>query len=437
MTAVPAQRGRSRNVTVTGDALEIRHLRVTHREVVAIAQRELATHGPASLEETVTRAVAVGLMAGELQRGAEVDAVIQRALSGFEDALATRATATVAQLDELTARLADTEQATRQAAAAALADLPARLSAALGGEAGNVQEAVRQAAGVVQTEALSQLARIVSSHTEQVRSTLSTDNPLSPLSAAKREINASVDGARRELAEGIAALRGMIQAQQAGQAASRRNPNAAGAAWETVIADHLASFAAATGDVVSHVGSTPAPGSSSRKAGDLVLSVLGSGAQPTIAVECKNRTRPLSVREAQQALSDARRVRRATVGLLVVPDETHVPGPSRFCRVGAVDFVVAADDPTAFTLVLSVLRELSLVIAAGQQPGASVDVGQAQTAVGHALELLPRWDELTRHISSGEKSLASIRTSAETLRRVLTGHLQEAARALRPGSHAG
>jgi len=118
----------------------------------------------------------------------------------------------------------------------------------------------------------------------------------------------------------------------------------------------------------------------------------------------------------------------------MVSDEAHVPGPSRFCRVGAVDFVVAADDPSAFTLVLSVLRELSLVIAAGQQPGAAVEVGRAQTAVDHALELLPRWDELTRHISSGEKSLANIRTTAETLRRVLTGHLQEASRALRPES---
>ncbi|MGY1750992.1 hypothetical protein [Modestobacter sp. SYSU DS0511] len=435
MTALPAQRGRSGSVIVSGDALEVRRLRVTHREVVAIARRELAAHGPASLEETVTRAVTVGLMAGELQRGTDVDAVVQRALSGFEEALATRATATVAQLDELTARLADTEQATRQAAAAALADLPARVSAVLGGEAANVQEAVRRAASTVQAEALGQLARVVSSHTEQVRSTLSTENPMSPLSAAKREITASVDGARRELAEGLAAVRGMIQAQQAGQAAGRRNPNVAGASWETVVADHLASFAAATGDVVEHVGSTPAPGSSSRKAGDVVLCVLGSGARPTIAVECKNRTRALSVREAQQALLDARSVRRATVGLLVVPDETHVPGPSRFCRVGAVDFVVAADDPAAFTLALSVLRELSLVIAAGEQPGASVDLGRAQGAVDHALELLPRWDELTRHMSQADKALSNIRATAEMLRSTLTGHLQEASRALARGGH--
>jgi hypothetical protein len=114
-------------------------------------------------------------------------------------------------------------------------------------------------------------------------------------------------------------------------------------------------------------------------------------------------------------------------------DGQHSPSP----RLSSTERASAGTDPAAFTLVLSVLRELSLVTAAEQRPGTSVGVGRAQPAVGHALELLPRWDELTRHVSSGEKSLANIRTTAETLRRVLTGHLQEAAGALRPGSHAG
>lgn len=431
MTVIPAQRGRSEAVLVTADALDIRHLRLTHREAVAIAQRELDAHGQAALEQTVTGALTIGLMAGELQRGSAVDAVVHRALTGFEEAIEVRATATVAQLDELTGRLAEMETMTRQAAAQALADLPARLSVALGGEAANVQEAVRRAAATVQAEALNQLASVVSSHTEQVRSAVSTENPLSPLSSVKRDITASVDAARREIAEGLSAVRGLIQAQQAGQAASRRNPNVAGSDWETAVADRLAFFAAATGDVVEHVGTTPAPGSATRKVGDVVLRVH-SGSRPTIAVECKNRTRALTVREAQGVLADARRVRRAAVGVLVVPTESHVPGPSRFCRVGAVDFVVAADDPTAFTLVLSVLRELSLVTAAGQQPGTSVDIGRAHTAVSHALELLPRWDELTRQLSAADKALANIRTTSETLRGVLTGHLQDASRALRP-----
>src|SRR3954454_18849945 len=185
MTVIPAQRGRSEAVLVTADALEIRHLRLTHREAVAIAQRELDAHGQAALEQTVAGALTIGLMAGELQRGSTADAAVHRALTGFEEAIEARATATVAQLDELTGRLAEMETVTRQAAAQALADLPARLSAVLGGEAANVQEAVRQAATTVQAEALGQLARVVSSHTEQVRSTLSTDNPMSPLSAAK------------------------------------------------------------------------------------------------------------------------------------------------------------------------------------------------------------------------------------------------------------
>ena len=57
MTAIQVQRGRHIDpVTVTDDAVEISHLRVTHPETVAIARRELAEHGPAALN-TIYEAV--------------------------------------------------------------------------------------------------------------------------------------------------------------------------------------------------------------------------------------------------------------------------------------------------------------------------------------------------------------------------------------------
>jgi hypothetical protein len=434
--AIPAPRSHTESVVLTGDTLEIRHLRVTHPEAVGIARTVLDEHGTDALPDAITTAVVVGLVATRLQHGAgNPAAAMQRVLASFDETIQSRAATTVAQLDEITARLAASEQATRQAAEQALADLPARLNTVLGGEATTVRESVRQAAATVQAEALAQLERVVRTHTEAVRSVISTENPASPIAAMKRDLLGSVDAARREATEGLAALRALNQATQAGQVVSRRNPNVAGADWEAFVADHLAAFAAATGDVVEHVGSTPAPDSSSRKVGDVVL-VVGNGG-PTIAIECKNRaSRALSVREYRAVLSDARQVRRATVGVAVVPSAEHVPGPSRFCRVSGSDFVVAADDPTAFTLVLSVLRELALVAAAGQGAGASVDVGSAQTAGGHALDSLQRWDELARHVSSADKALGNIRTTAENLRGVLTGHLQEASRSLRPGASA-
>lgn len=431
MIAIPAPRDRTQSVVLTGDTLEIRHLRIAHPEAVGIARAVLDEHGAGALPEAITSAIVVGLVASRLQYGAgNPAAAMQRALASFDQTIQSRAATTVAQLDELTARLGASEQATRQAAEQALADLPTRLNTVLAGEATTVRESVRQAAATVQAEALAQLERVVRTHTEAVRGVISTENPASPIASMKRDLLGSLDAARREASEGLAALRALIQATQAGQAATRRNPNVAGADWETFVADHLAAFAAATGDVVEHVGSTPAPDSSSRKVGDVILRVINGG--PTIAIEAKNRARALSVREYRALLSDARQVRRATVGVAVVPSAEHVPGPSRFCRVSGSDFVVAADDPTAFTLVLSVLRELALVAAAGQEAGASLDVGRAQTAVGHALDSLQRWDELTRHVSSGEKALANIRATAENLRGVLTGHLQEASRSLRP-----
>ncbi|WP_137161609.1 hypothetical protein [Blastococcus sp. CCUG 61487] len=69
MTAIPAQRSRrAEPVTVTDEAMEIAHLRITHPETVAIARREMAEHGPAALAETVSGAVVVGMVATGLQR---------------------------------------------------------------------------------------------------------------------------------------------------------------------------------------------------------------------------------------------------------------------------------------------------------------------------------------------------------------------------------
>src|SRR4051794_5213688 len=160
MTAIPVQRSRSTEaVTVTDQGVEISHLRITHPETVAIARRELAEHGPAALVDTVTGAVVVGMVATGLQRGTgDTAAVMQRVLAGFDEAVQNRAAATVSQLDGLLGRVDATEQATREAVTATLAQLPAQIergvTTALAGGAGDVREAVRQATATAQAEAL-------------------------------------------------------------------------------------------------------------------------------------------------------------------------------------------------------------------------------------------------------------------------------------------
>jgi hypothetical protein len=441
MTAVPMQRSRRTDpVTVTDEAVEISHLRITHAETVAIARRELAEHGPAALADTLTGAVVVGMVATGLQRSTgDTTAAMQRVLAGFDEAMQTRAAATVAQLDGLLGRVDATEAATRQAVATTLAHLPAQiergLNSTLAGGADDVREAVRQATATAQAEALAALERVVTLHSEQVRAVISTENPGSPIAALRRDLTATVENTRRELAEGLAAVRALVQAQQAGQAAEIKSSAAIGKDWEDSVALAVAGWAQATGDCVEHVGSRPAPGSSTRKTGDVLVRIM-SGNQPVLIVEAKRRQRRASMKAFRDELADARRVRGAHAALAVVPTADDVPGPpgSSWARVDTASWIVAAEDPRVMTLVLGVVRELTVLAAASTGADPTVDVGRARTAIGHLLDLLARFEDISKHVSTAEKALTNIRSTADGLRTALAAQVQDVHRALTNGA---
>ncbi|WP_336028825.1 hypothetical protein [Geodermatophilus sp. FMUSA9-8] len=441
MTAVPVQRGRRiEPVAVTDDAVEISHLRITHPETVAIARRELAEHGPAALAGTVTGAVVVGMVATGLQRGTgDTTAAMQRVLAGFDEAMQNRAAVTIAQLDDLLGRVDTTEQAAREAVAATLAQLPAQvergLTTALAAGAGDVREAVRQATATAQAEAVTALERVVALHSEQVRAVVSTENPGSPIAALRRDLSAQVQDARRELTEGIATVRALVQAQQASQAAATRTSAAIGRDWEDSVALAVAGWVQATGDCVEHIGSTPAPGSSTRKTGDVLVRIM-TGDQPVLVVEAKHRQRRASMRAFRDELAEARRVRGAHAALAVVPTADQVPGPpgSSWARVDTASWVVAAEDLQVMNLVLGVVRELTVLAAAQTGADPAVDVGRARTAVGHLLDLLARFEDVSKHVSTAEKALANIRGTADGLRASLAAQVQDAHRALTDGA---
>lgn len=444
MTAVPMQRSRRPEpVTVTDDGVEISHLRITHPETVAIARRELAEHGTAVLADTIAGAVIVGMVATGLQRSTgDTTAAMQRVLTGFDEAMQTRAAATVAQLDGLLGRVDATEAATRQAVATTLAQLPAHiergLTSTLAGGADDVREAVRQATATAQAEALAALERVVALHSEQVRAVISTENPGSPIAALRRDLTATVESSRRELSEGLAAVRALVQAQQAGQAAEIKSSAAIGKDWEDSVALAVAGWAQATGDCVEHTGSTPAPGSSTRKTGDVLVRIMTGPSTPVLIVEAKRRQRRPSMRAFRDELAEARRVRGAHSALAVVPTADDVPGPagSSWARVDTASWVVAAEDPRVMTLVLGVVRELTILAAASTGADPTIDVSRARTAIGHLLDLLARFEDVSRHVSTAEKALTNIRSTAEGLRAALAAQVQDAHRALTDGAQA-
>ena len=200
-----------------------------------------------------------------------------------------------------------------------------------------------------------------------------------------------------ELAEGLATVRALVQAQQAGQAAAQKNSHTVGKDWEDTVAEAVASWSQASGDVVEHVGTRPAPGSSTRKSGDVLVRVM-TGTRPVLIVEAKRRQKALTMRQYRDELAEARRIRRAHAALAIVPTPEGVPGPGRWARVDANSWVVAADDYGLVNLVLAVVRELAIVSAAGNDGNTAVNLGQAQAAIGHALDLLARFDDLTKQV---------------------------------------
>jgi microcompartment protein CcmL/EutN len=444
MTAIPVQRGRRTDpVTVTDGAVEISHLRITHPEAVAIAGRELAENGPTALAETVAGAVIVGMVATGLQRSTgDTTAAMQRVLAGFDEAMQNRAAATVVQLDGLLGRIDATEQATREAAAAALAQLPIQiergLTTALAGGAGNVREAVRQATATAQAEAVAALERVVARHSEPVRAVVSTENPSSPLAVLRHDLTTTMENARRELLEGLTAVRALVQAQQAAEAVQSKSSAAIGKDWEDNVALAVAGWVQATGDCVEHIGSTPAPGSS-RRTGDVLVRIMSGSNNPVLVVEAKRRQRRPSMRAFRDELAEARRVRGAHAALAVVPTADDVPGPagSSWARVDTASWVVAAEDAQVMMLVLGVVRELTILAAAQTGADPSVDIGRARTAVGHLRDLMARFDMVSKHLSTAEKALVNVRSTADGLRQDLAAQVQDTQRALTRGTQDG
>jgi hypothetical protein len=264
---------------------------------------------------------------------------------------------------------------------------------------------------------------------------VSTENPGSPIAALRRDLTATVESTRRELADGLATVRALVQAQQAAQAAEIKSSATIGKDWEDSVALAVAGWAQATGDCVEHVGSRPAPGSSTRKTGDVLVRIM-SGNQPVLIVEAKRRQRRASMKAFRDELADARRVRGAHAALAVVPTADDVPGPpgSSWARVDTASWIVAAEDPQVMTLVLGVVRELTVLAAASTRADPAVDVGRARTAIGHLLDLLARFEDVSKHVSTAEKALTNIRGTADGLRAALAAQVQDAHRALIDGA---
>ncbi len=88
-------------------------------------------------------------------------------------------------------------------------------------------------------------------------------------------------------------------------------------------------------------------------------------------------------------------------------------------------------DQDLFLLVLSVVRELVLAAALGGSDSSGKDLSNARIELQHAVELLGRFDDITRSTGNARRHLDDIGKCAEGLRTELQTHLTGAAQMLR------
>jgi len=297
-----------------------------------------------------------------------------------------------------------------EAANKVLEQLPARVDAALSGEAGNIRLAVVQAARSVQDAGMAEIRSSLAAHAETVRNGLSLDRD-SPVQMLRRDVLAHLDASRKELSEQLTVVRGLLQVAEAQKVASAHNSRAVGADWEATANAIAHAVVTAAGDRYAATGSTSGPLGSARTGDGVAMlssAITGHGKEVRVVIEAKRRSRVMSAQAFKKELQTSLHVRQAEGALALVPTMREVPGGGRWCRVDDLCWVVAADDQEAVSLIYLILRELVSLVAVQQAGGSDVDLGKAQAQIKMALAALAEFDEIARLTTDAQKTLTRL-----------------------------
>lgn len=414
-------------VTVTGDALVIHDLTVTHGEAAAFVRSQLADHGPEAAADLVRRALPVGLVALSMGTAGIDTGALTRTLDAFGAQMSAKSEAALAGLDQTLTRLHTGEEAVARTASSVLESLPAQVEAALAGQAGSVRASVLEAARAVQTAGLQELTTALARHSESVRDALSLDRE-GPVRMLRQDLLEELNGTRRELGEQLAAVRSLVEAAQVAKTAGAKSSRAVGDAMEDDAMSMMERIVTAAGDLFERTGGQPGVGGTTRRTGDGVATlspaITGHGRQVRLVTESKTRSRPLSAKAHREEVAAGCRVRDAAGGLVVVPTNAEVPGGGAFARVDTCAYVVSAESAQTVELIYLLLREQVAMLSVRQEDGAEIDLAQVEARFNLALAGISQLDEVGRLAVQAHKSLEKLialgRDTQQKVRATLT-----------------
>lgn len=404
-------------VEVEHDRVVLRDLAITHAETVTLLRAHAERHGSDALEDAVLRALPIGVLATLAGNQAADSGALQRVLDTFGSAMDETTRKALTGLEDVLTRLDSGERDLEVATTAALEQLPAQVAAALAGQGGSVKAAVLEAARSAQAAALADIRASLAEHSRTVQAALSLGTEDSPVAVLRRDVLTQLSDTRRELGESLTQMRGLLQAAEARTAGSSKSTRAIGQAFETDVLEIMHDIVTASGDLFEITASTPGAGGT-RRSGDAVATLTSLPGQSTkplrLALECKKRTRPLTVPQLRAESEQCRQVRDAAACLIIVDSNDAVPGPGRFCRVDPVTLVVSSDDEELLRTIWLVLRELTIAHGVRANHGGELDVAEVERHLNAALAGLNDLSDVARHATAIEKSLASLRQAGSS-----------------------
>jgi hypothetical protein len=339
-------------------------------------------------------------------------ASVQRTLTEFATDVDRRSTQALQELDHVLARLTASESDVAKATHDALTRIPDQVQKALGGEAGNVRAAVAEATRTAQATALLEIRASLESHSRSVREALTLDR--GPVQELRRDLLASVDGTRKELATALAGITSTLAAAQAHRAAIQVSTRRNGDDFEADALAQAERLVTGSGDLFAVTAGEAGLGTT-RRSGDAtaVLRSPGLSQELTIVIECKTRSaaRPLTVKALREEAAQCRLVRQAAAALILVPSADQVPGEGRMARLDDVSFVVALDQPDVLQVVWLTLRELTLVRAVRSADPDGVNLPALEQHVNAALEGLRDFEEVARLSNLALKNLEALKVA--------------------------
>jgi hypothetical protein len=283
--------------------------------------------------------------------------------------------------------------------------------------------------------ALSRLSTAIDRTCKSVQTSLTLDDPESPLFRMKREMREVLDGMATSNIQFQTEVRATLEAFKARREEAARSTRH-GNTFEASVGEFLQREAQRLGDVYEAVGTLK--GQIDRKTGDHVLTLGTESGAPGARVVCEAKARKgYTERGALDEIARARKNRDAKVGLVVMDRATAPEGLEALRRVGDDVLIVWDADDVASDLVLRLGVSIARAWCVREHVAESAaeanleQIDESIESIANQIRVLDEIIHSGRLIKRrGEKVVSSAERLRETLEREVAA-LEQHVKALR------